>query len=490
MELNDISPNRCLSELIESQARRDAGAPAISAPGRGALSYGRLADMISGVHAVLRASGLGKEARVAVVLENGPHLAVALLGVLASAVAAPLNPGYSAAEFEFYLSDLKANALLTRKGLDSRAAEAAGKLGVPVLWLSPEDNKTAGAFALEPLPAATLSKDGFGRPEYLALLLHTSGTTSRPKLVPLTQANICSSAKNISASLELGTSDRYLNVMPLFHVHGMIGGLLSSLAAGSHIYCAPGFDPVAFFDWLEEFGPTWYTAVPTMHQALLTQAGSRGETAEKRPLRFIRSCSAALPAAVLEALENRFKVPVVEAYGMTEASHQMSINPLPPAVRKPGSVGKPTGVAVAVLDGQGNRLPPGVSGEVAIRGTTVTSGYAGNPEANRQNFTGGWFRTGDQGYLDEDGYLFLTGRIKEIINREEKRSHPGRSMKSCSRIRRWPRPSPSPSLIRSWGRTSRRPSSCGRGPWSRTRTSGNSPRPSWPISRSPVAWSS
>ena len=181
--------------------------------------------------------------------------------------------------------------------------------------------------------------------------------------------------------------------------------------------CSPGMHALSFFDWLAEFEPTWYTAVPSMHQAILGRARKKLDMIAASKLRFVRSCSSALPPKVMAELEEVFRVPAVEAYGMTEASHQMSINPLPPGARKPGSVGIATGCDITILDELGNELPRGQAGAIAIRGANVTRGYENNPEANASSFTGGWFRTGDEGRIDEDGYLFLTGRTKEMINR-------------------------------------------------------------------------
>lgn len=255
-------------------------------------------------------------------------------------------------------------------------------------------------------------------------MLHTSGTTSRPKIVPLTQANICLSALTIKDSLKLTHTDRCLNIMPLFHVHGLIGALLSTLTAGGTIYCTPGIRIPDFFDWMDECKPTWYTAVPSMHQSILAAAPNHRDTIERNPLRFIRSCSSALPPQVMAELETTFDAPTVEAYGMTEASHQMTCNPLPPLERKPGSVGIGTGSDVSIMDEIGALEPSGVTGEIVIRGPSVTHGYENNPAANQDAFTKGWFRTGDEGYLDDEGYLFITGRIKEIINRAGEKISP------------------------------------------------------------------
>jgi acyl-CoA synthetase (AMP-forming)/AMP-acid ligase II/acyl carrier protein len=361
--------------------------------------------------------GIGRGDRVAIVLPNGPEMALAMLCVASGAAAAPLNPAYRSAEFEFYLKDLAPKAVIVAQGQDSPARAVAASQGVPVLDLAGAADVRDCAFALNGLPRGTAVDTGFANTDDPALLLHTSGTTSRPKLVVLTHANLCASARNIAASMALGPNDRCLNVMPLFHIHGLIGALLSSLAAGASVACTPGFHAARFLEWMDEFRPTWYTAVPTMHQALLAEAGSHPDVIARCPLRFIRSCSSALPLRVLAEVEATFRAPVIEAYGMTEASHQMTINPLPPRARKPGSVGLPAGVSVAILDAAGNLVASPVTGEVAIRGASVTAGYANNPAANADAFTNGWFRTGDLGYLDQDGYLFLIGRVKEIINR-------------------------------------------------------------------------
>ena len=260
--------------------------------------------------------------------------------------------------------------------------------------------------------------EGEAQPEDVALVLHTSGTTARPKIVPLTHENLCRSAANVAGTLRLEADDRCLNVMPLFHIHGLVAALLGSLHAGSSVVCTPGYSGPHFFDWMERFDPTWYTAVPTMHQGILARAGARErEMARRGRLRLIRSSSASLAPKVLRDLENAFGVPVVEAYGMTEAAHQMTSNPLPPGERKAGSVGLPAGPEVAIADGSGGILDQAEVGEVVIRGANVTRGYHGLEDQTSYFSREGWFRTGDQGFLDADGYLFLTGRLKEIINR-------------------------------------------------------------------------
>ena len=403
--------------ILDLLSHGDAPDPAIGAPERPPLVYEGLRQHVRKTVAKLREFGIGRNDRVVIVLPTGPEMASAFVSVGAGATTAPLNSAYRDEEFEFYLSDLKAKALIVGTEDDSPAVAVAERLGVGILRLSSEPTDAAGLFELSGDAVAGPSFDGDAEAGDIALVLHTSGTTSRPKIVPLSHTNVCASARNISATLTLKRDDRCLNVMPLFHIHGLMGAVLSSISAGGSVHCPPGFNALRFFNWLEEIQPTWYTAVPTMHQTILARAGRNREIIDQAKLRFIRSSSASLPSQVMAELEGVFGVPVIESYGMTEAAHQMASNPLPPKARKPGSVGLPAGPEVAILDDSGTIQSLGTVGEVAIRGDNVTAGYEANPEANASAFTDGWFRTGDQGLLDEDGYLSITGRLKEIINR-------------------------------------------------------------------------
>ncbi|MEQ1801974.1 MAG: acyl--CoA ligase [Gammaproteobacteria bacterium] len=402
--------------IVELLGPGSANAPAISAPGRPDLTYGALREQVAATIAAINALGVGRDDAVAIVLPNGPEMAVAFVAIAAGATTAPLNPGYTADEFGFYLQDLSARLLVVEAGSTSPAVAVARQLGIPVAELVVEQGAAAGRFGLRGAPGKA-TRPGPAGSDDVALVLHTSGTTSRPKIVPLTHANVCASAGHIAASLALTPADRCLQVMPLFHIHGLIAAVLSSLHAGASACCTPGFNALQFFTWLREIRPTWYTAVPTMHQAILARAGRNRDAIEAVPLRFIRSSSASLPPQVMTELEATFGCPLIEAYGMTEAAHQMTSNPLPPRGRFPGSVGVAAGPDVGIMDEQGALLPPGDVGEVVIRGPNVTPGYRNNPSANASAFTSGWFRTGDQGVLDAQGYLRLTGRLKEIINR-------------------------------------------------------------------------
>ena len=403
-----------ISELL---ARGADDAVAIAAPERAPLSFAGLRAHAAATVAALNAAGIGRGDRVAIVLPNGPEMASAFVAIGTGATTAPLNPAYRADEFEFYLSDLKAKALVVEAGADSPALGVAAKLGVPVLRLVPRRDGPAGLFGFEGAGAGKAVQGGVAEADDVALVLHTSGTTSRPKIVPLSQRNVTASARNIAATLSLSAADRCLNIMPLFHIHGLIAAVLSSLYAGGTVSCTPGFNALKFFQWLDEVKPSWYTAVPTMHQAILSRAERNPDSVARATLRFIRSSSASLPPQVMAELEKVFGAPVIESYGMTEAAHQMASNPLPPRARKPGSVGVAAGPEVAIMSEDGRILARGETGEVVIRGENVTKGYEANPKANESAFTNGWFRTGDQGVLDAEGYLAITGRLKEIINR-------------------------------------------------------------------------
>ena len=402
--------------MLEQNAAHFGAHAALLCDGHEPLSHQQLRDQVTATVAALNRLGVGRNDRVAIVLPQGAALAVTFLAVAAGATAAPLNPAYVEKEFLFYLEDLSARVLILPQGSDSPARAAAGALGVPVIELVPGGNG-AGRFHLSGVARPLATAGAFAEADDVALMLHTSGTTSRPKMVPLTHTNLLASARHIGATLQLQPTDCCLNVMPLFHIHGLVAGLLASLGAGGSTVCTRAFDAKKFFGWLGAWKPSWYSAVPTMHQAILAHAQSLPVQPVQSSLRFIRSSSAALPPPVMAGLEAAFGVPVIESYGMTEAAHQMASNPLPPRARKPGSVGLAAGPEIAILNEAGETLASGRTGEVAIRGPNVTRGYVNNPAANATAFCCGWFRTGDQGYLDGEGYLFITGRLKELINR-------------------------------------------------------------------------
>jgi acyl-CoA synthetase (AMP-forming)/AMP-acid ligase II len=375
------------------------------------VTYKELRDQVMAMAETLRSLGIQRGDRVATVLPNGLPTIVTFLAASFAGTAAPLNPGYRFDEFTFYLEDTAARVLLCPpEGADDARRAAEGR--VPVYTVQMDEKGTARIVNV-PAAAGNVAPPA---PDDIALVLHTSGSTGRPKRVPLKHRNLAASAVNIVETYGLSSTDVSLCVMPLFHVHGLVASTLATLLSGGTVVIPQKFSPLSFWRIVRDNHVTWYSAVPTIHQLLLSRAGNdRPSGAEG--LRFIRSCSAALPADMMQKMEQVFGAPVLEAYGMTEASHQMCSNPLPPSARKGGSVGPGTGVRVSIMDAVGKQLDRGERGEVVIQGPNVISNYENNPEADAKSFTEGWFRTGDQGFLDEQGFLVLTGRIKELINR-------------------------------------------------------------------------
>ena len=377
------------------------------------LSYGEFKIFNEKISRQLAATNIINSDRAAIVLPNGPLMASSFLSISSYMSAAPLNPSYKQEEFEFYLDDLKPKFLLVEPNSKSLAVIAAKNLNIPVFVMKISDNQPLGTFELFDKETDYKNPNDYDE----ALVLHTSGTTSRPKIVPLSNLNIFTSAVNISKSLKLTADDHCLNIMPLFHIHGLIAVLSASAKVGASVCASNGFNALKFLDLAETQNITWYSGVPTMHQAILLRAQKNSDKAKKLNLRFIRSSSASLPPAIFEQLNNIFQTPVIEAYGMTEATHQMASNPLPPAIQKPGLVGMPAGPEICIMNDKNEKLSQGEIGEICIKGDNVTNGYENNPEANKQSFVNDWFRTGDEGFFDEDGYLKISGRLKEIINK-------------------------------------------------------------------------
>ncbi|MCJ1313426.1 hypothetical protein MMC25_007104 [Agyrium rufum] len=399
----------------------DSSQPAIIVPGKPSpltITYAQLSDEVASFQRKLAALGIAPQSAVSIALPNSYEFIIAFLAASwQRAIAAPLNAAYKQDEFEFYIDDLSSALAIVPEGAfasDGAAVRAARKYKAAIAECYFDgkevvlDVKDAGK--LKGHENKTVEK---AQPDDVALVLHTSGTTGRPKAVPLTHRNLTRTMKNIQATYSLTPQDRTLLVMPLFHVHGLLAGFLAPLHSGGSVIVPPKFSASDFWDNFTTYKATWYTAVPTIHQILLKNPPS-----ETPAIRFIRSCSSPLSPKTFHELEKAFKAPVLEAYAMTEAAHQMTSNPLPPAKRYPGSVGIGQGVEIAILDQEGKEVPQGSEAEICIRGENVTKGYLNNPSANESSFTAsGFFRTGDQGKKDADGYVIITGRIKELINK-------------------------------------------------------------------------
>jgi acyl-CoA synthetase (AMP-forming)/AMP-acid ligase II len=404
-----VAPSN-IATLLEAGARDHA---ALVVPNRVSIDYARLRELTREAAQSLASYGIGEGDRVAIVFPNGPEAIVLFLAASMVATACPLNPAYKEEEFRFYLEDVGARFLLIPPGEAAAARRAMPATGTVIEASIDADGRLHmnGATAGRRVDSLDETQSGT-----LALVLHTSGTTSRPKRVPLRHDNLTASVANIISTYELGPEDVSLCIMPLFHVHGLLASALATFGSGGTVVAPDRFTPLGFWPLMQAHRPTWFTASPTPHQLVLSRLHEDRPTGTER-LRFVRSCSSALSPPQMAVMEQRFGVPVLEAYGMTEASHQMSSNPLPPEARYAGSVGRGTGVDIAVVDEAGTQLATGVAGEVVIRGPNVMTGYENNPQANQSAFVDGWFRTGDQGTLDDAGYLRLIGRIKELINR-------------------------------------------------------------------------
>lgn len=375
------------------------------------MTYSQLREQVRRTAKALNRMGIDPGDRVAMALPNGLEMIVSFLAAALAATAAPLNPGYKTEEFKFFLNDTSAKALIVpAKGMEQAREALEQNMLLIEVDFGDEGAMSLASDSNSPLPATA-------GPDDIALILHTSGTTSRPKRVPLSHNNLLASARTVAETYQLTPDDVSLCVMPLFHVHGLVASALATFFSGGTVVLVERFNPLSFWSTVREHGVTWYSAVPTIHHLLMTRHRGAQRPSGSEQLRFIRSCSSPLSPSQMMELERKFGVPVLEAYGMTEAAHQMASNPLGPGERRPGSVGRATGVSIAILNEQGEHLPTGQKGEVCIKGPNVFSGYEGNPEANASSFTNGWFRTGDHGFLDVDGFLTLAGRIKELINR-------------------------------------------------------------------------
>jgi acyl-CoA synthetase (AMP-forming)/AMP-acid ligase II len=403
--------------VLRRAATATPDAVALLAPDRASVTYRGLAERVDRTAEALKGLGLGRGDRIAIVLPDGPEMAVAFLASTQVAAAAPLNPALTADEFAGALAGLGATALLLAAEADTPARSVAHGQGVAAIEVVPSPGNETGRFALRGDPLDRSPDADPPRPDDLALLLQTSGTTAWPKRIPLTHANVCTTAFDMTVALALGPADRLLAVMPMFHVQGLVGELLATLTAGASIVRTPGFDAPRFFGWLDAFSPTWFSAVPTMQRAIVDRVPTYRELIARRPLRFVRCSSASLSQALRDEIEAAFGAPVIDGYGMTETSI-LAMTPFPPAARKPGSAGISIGAEIRLSDEAGRVLPAGSEGEIQVRNANVVRGYDGDPEATAAAFTAdGWFRTGDVGYLDRDGYLFVTGRLKELINR-------------------------------------------------------------------------
>lgn len=405
-------------EQLKLQASTAPDAVAIAAHGREPLAYGALCSHLAATVEQLNRLGAGRGDRIGIVLPGGPELATACLAAAACGVATPMNPDYKQAEYAAMLERLKPLLVVTLAGGQHPVRAAASALGIAVVDLVVPGGAAAGIFELRGSgTGAAAARPGPAQPEDDALVLQTSGTTSVPKTVPLTQRNLVASARNLIGSLQLTAADRCLHFLPMFHIGGIVDVLMAPLLSGGSTVVAPSFSSAEFYRDLAAFKPTWTQGVPVMLQEILNTADAHADAVAGHRLRFVRSVSAPLPVPLMEAFEKRFGLPVIEIFGMTETAGVITSNRLPPGKRIPGSVGASAGMEVRIVDAANQPLPAGQIGEVVVRGDNLMRGYEGDPAENARLFSEAGFRTGDLGVLDEEGYLRLTGRVKDMINR-------------------------------------------------------------------------
>jgi len=410
-------------DILKTNASKTPDNPVIQAPGISPITNKHLLTHVNTTVETLKTIGIKKNYAIAVVLPDGPEMATVFLSIASCATCVPLNPSYKTKEFEYYFSHLSIQVLIVQAGASFQARDAAVKLDIPIIDLVQEADSETSVFTLHKNKPVNMFKSELSGLDDVALMLLTSGTTSRPKIVPHTHESLCISAVNVQKHLNLTHQDTCLNVMPMFHISGLLGSLLSSLYAGSSIICTPGFSSNDFFQWINTLKPTWYSAVPAMHRTILHRAQDHKTIPNTRTLRFIRSVADHIPADLIHDLESLFNIPVITTYGMTEA-YQVTSNPLPPDLRKRGSAGVASGPEIEIRDETGLKLATGNIGEITVKGPNVIRGYAGHKAPDKESFANGWFRTGDQGYIDSDGYLFISGRLKEIINRAGEKIQP------------------------------------------------------------------
>lgn len=405
-----------IGELLQHWARSTPASVALVAPGRKPLTYDAYGRQAEYVRETLSNWGIGRGDRVALVLPTGAEAGVCYVSVCSCATAAPLNPAYTFQEFSLYLERLSIKAAIVLHGNDTAARAVAANLGILLIELNPDYSGPAGTFQLSGGAPATPRRSGLPSADDLALVVQTSGTTSRSKIIPLTHLNVVERAMLENSFFGIGSKDRVLCLNTLYHHSGLKQGVIEPLQSGGSTVGISAFGPADLLELLEEFKPTWCTGAATFFHEIVRIAGSRNADFRRHSLRYFRSGSAPLLPSVANAIEETFGVPILNAYSSSEAG-TMTSNPPPPGVQRSETVGIPIGIDVSILDDDGNELPPGEPGEVAARGPTVMHGYEDDSEANAQSFCNGWFRTSDAGYFDQSGYLVLTGRLKEVINR-------------------------------------------------------------------------
>jgi acyl-CoA synthetase (AMP-forming)/AMP-acid ligase II len=394
------------------EGNQDPGHNAIESPGYAPLSYRELRDQIAYVVKTLNAKGFNRNDRIAVITPGGPETAVLMISVMAGFTCVSINPRYKHDEYNRYFSRLRINAIIIQKGDDTPARSVAIERNLPVIEMVAQ-GKTCGKFTLLPETPAG-GKPRFAAPEDIALIVLTSGSTDIPKIVPLTQRLICTAAKRGSAANQYTGAERCLLITQYYHMIAN-SSMMQVMFVGGTVICTRDFIAPDIVPLLKDYCPTFYSAPPALHRMILREL-KKAATGKHitHSLRFIRTISAFMPAELRSQLEEVLGVPVMETYGMSEVGMAIASTFSP---RKTGFVGKPNVEQLAIMDDEGVILDSPEPGEIVVRGASVFDGYENAPEENAAAFTAGWFRTGDIGYLDKEGFLWISGRKKELINK-------------------------------------------------------------------------
>jgi oxalate---CoA ligase len=389
--------------------------PAVVATGFQTLSYGELKDYLTCTAAQLRQSGFDRTARIAVALPSGAQAALTIVASACAAVAVPIDTHLTAPEIERRLELLRPRAIITPGEYPSVARSVAEHCGLAVIEATAETPTKIGMGLRIPTVGPTAAPEG---PESTApaFILQTSGTTGDPKLIPFTHCNMLAAAARVQSWFDLGPSDRCLSVSPVCYSHGLKVTIFTPLITGGSIAFPASSSTLDVDEWLTRLRPTWYSAAPTLHRYMLDKTQSLSDLCSVHSLRFILSGGAPLLRDIREALAATLGVPVLEHYGSSEAA-QISANLPPPKLYRAGTCGVPPEGTVKIVGDDGQELSAGQQGEILVGGPTVTSGYLHAPELNHLAFVDDWFRTGDVGSIDSDGFLTLHGREKELINR-------------------------------------------------------------------------
>ena len=411
------NPSReSMCDVVRRHARETPDAPAFLADGREPLTYAGLADLMARWQKSLNDMGLGRGDRIAIVHPGGAGLAAAVAGIWNCATAVPTNPNFTPGEFAIHLRDVGAKAIAVDAEMDTPARDVAQRQGLPVLEIRQTDDRVAGMVDITGDRIGEAAHPGMTGADDYAHILVTSGTTSRSKIVPIRHRNLLARVEYGSSLCRIRQDDRCINLMPLYHSGGLSAPFCESLHAGGSLLSISDFSADLFFDLLARSEPTWYAGGPTHHHAVRSLAPNYQDAIARVQLRFIRNGSGHLDSDISQDLEKIFKAPVIDNYSTTETG-RLCGRKLPPAIHKRGTVGISAGGEIAIMDPDGRMLPVGERGEICVRGPHIFDGYENDPDANEEAFRDGWFRPGDEGVFDEDGFLTITGRIKDFIKR-------------------------------------------------------------------------